>query len=158
MNVITDLFSLVPQHAVRPAGYCAYHQIGKETVQLSTRVCWSREAATAKTNSRHSKITSIFLHQNVGGSFRGPKERMLAIIDTHRFRDSRLILMIWLDFPPCRQFLQWQLIWRVAVNLVRRSKNKWRFGAKRSRRFKQVQCTICINGEIGLRVARRPIV
>src|SRR4030095_12602914 len=67
VNIIAHLFTFVSENAIRPALYCADHQIGKETVQLRTRVRWPSEAATAERNRRHSEIASVFLNQKIGG-------------------------------------------------------------------------------------------
>jgi hypothetical protein len=43
---------------------------------------------------------------------------MFAVVNAHGFGDSQPILMPWLDFPPARQFFQWQPVRYVAVNFI----------------------------------------
>src|SRR5438034_6650089 len=85
VNVITNLFALVSKDAVRPATDGTNHQIGQKTVQLRSCVCRSSKAAAAKRDRRHTKITSIFLNQKIGCGFGCPEERVLAVVDAHRF-------------------------------------------------------------------------
>ncbi len=63
-----------------------------------------------------------------------------------------------LDFPAFLQLAQRQTVRGVAINFVRRCKNKRRFRAEISRRLEQIQRAVGVDGEIGLRIARRPIV
>ena len=52
---------------------------------------------------------------------------------------------------------QRQMIWSIAVDFVGRQKYKRRFRAKLSRRFQQVERAIRVYAEVGLRIARGPI-
>ena len=83
---------------------------------------------------------------------------MLRVIDAHRFGNAGFVLVPRLDFPAQRQFAQWQSVRRVAIDLVRRRENEWRLRANCAGGFKQVQGAIRVNREIGLRIARGPIV
>ena len=116
--VVANLFTLVAEHAVRPPAHCADHQVRKKTVQFRAGMRRAGETSTTKRNSRHSEITSIFLHQKIGGSFGCAEERVLAMIDTHRFGNPLLVFMSRLNFPSLGQFTQWQSIWRVAIDFV----------------------------------------
>src|SRR5437588_6622385 len=158
MDIVAHLFAFISKNAVGPAAHCADHEIREKTVQLSAGVRRSSQATAAKTNGRHPEITSVFLHEKIGRSFGSAEEGMLRGIDTHRFGNSRLVFMAGFDFPALFELVQRQPIWRVAINFVRRCKNERRLWTKTPRRFQQIQCAVGVNGEIGLRIARRPIV
>ena len=127
-------------------------------MELRSCVRGSGEAAAAKGNRRHSEIAPVFLNENVSGDFGRAKEGMLRVIDAHRLGNSRLVFVTGLDFPALLQFSQRQTIWRVAVDFVRRSKNKRRLRRKLSRGFQKIERAVRVHGEIGLRIARSPVV
>ena len=126
-------------------------------MQLRAGVGGTGQATAAKTGRRHSEIAAVFLHQNIRGRFRCAEERMLRVIDAHRFGNAGLVFVALGDFPAQRQLAQRQPIRRVAIDFVRRGENEGRFRAKIPRRFEQIQGAVGIDGEIGLRIARRPI-
>ena len=106
VNVIAHLFALVTKDAIGPADDAAFHQVGKKAVQLRAGVRRASQTAAAETRRRHSKIAAVFLHQNIGRDFRGAKQRMLRLIDAHRFGNSRLEFVTRLDFPARFEFAQ----------------------------------------------------
>ena len=83
---------------------------------------------------------------------------MLCVVDAHAFGNTRLVFVSGFNFPAFFQLTQRETIWRIAINFIRRSKNEWRFRANVSHCFQQVQRAIGIDGEIRLRIARRPVV
>src|SRR5260370_7924242 len=123
VDVIAHLFALVSENAIRPAGHSADHEIRKKPVQLGPGVSRTREAAAAKRNGWHSKITSVFLDENVSRDFRSAKERMLRVIDAHRFGNSRLVLVPLFDLPALLKFAQLEPLLRLPLSFVHRSKN-----------------------------------
>src|SRR5216684_6093386 len=74
MNVVANLFALIPEDAVAPAAYRDFHQIGQKTVQLHARMRWSREAAAAKNPDLHLEITAILLSHDICRCFGCPEE------------------------------------------------------------------------------------
>src|ERR1700758_4826797 len=97
------------------------------------------ETTATERDGRHSKISSVFLGENVRGYFRRAKERMLSVIDAHRFGNAGLVFVTRLDFPAFLQFAQRQTIRCVAINFVRRSKDEWSFGTKLPRGLQEIQ-------------------
>src|SRR4029453_7660679 len=69
MNVVPDLFAAVPENPVRFSSHCALHQVSKKTVQLGAGMRRSGQTAAAKANGFHSEILSIFLNEEIRGSF-----------------------------------------------------------------------------------------
>ena len=69
VNVVADLLAFVTEHAIRPTGRGAFHQVGEKAVQLRARVRGTGQAAAAKNRRLHAEVTSVFLHQNIGGNF-----------------------------------------------------------------------------------------
>ena len=147
-NVIAHLFSFVSEDPIRPIFYCANHQVRKETVQLCAGVSWPCKATAAKRNGRQSKITSVFLHQKIGRSFRCPEERMFAVVCSW-FRRFPVHTHALARFPTASTIRAAAADWA--------SKTKCRLRRKLSRRFEQVQRAIRIDSKIGLRIAGRPI-
>src|SRR5207248_9489248 len=84
VNVIAHLLAFVTENPIRPADDTAFHQVGKETMQLRPSVGRAGQATTSETSGRHSKIAAIFLNQDVGGDLRSTEKRMFRRIDAHR--------------------------------------------------------------------------
>src|SRR5438874_12949903 len=124
MNVIAHLFAFVTENAIWPANDTAFHQIGKETVQLCSCMRWSGQATASETSGRHSKIAAVFLNQDIGGDLRSTEKRMFRRVDAHCFRNALLISMTGLDFPTRLQFAQRQAIGSVAIDFIRGRENK----------------------------------
>src|ERR1041385_5073562 len=112
------------------------------------------ETAAAKTHGRHSEIAAVFLDEQVARGFRRPEERMLRVIDAHGFGNSRFIFVARLDLPAFLEFAQRKTIGRVAVDFVGRTKDEWRFRAKISRGFEQIERAVGVNGEIDRKSTR----
>src|SRR4029077_6875152 len=106
----------------------------------------------------HPEITAVLLNEQAGSSFRRAEKRMLGTIDTHRFGNSRLIFVSRFDFPTLLQFAQRQTVRRVPIDFICGCKNKRSLGAKISRRFQQIEGAVCVDREMSLWIARRPIV
>ena len=75
-----------------------------------------------------------------------------------RLGNARLVFVAGLDLPARSSSRKGNSIRRVAIDFVRRGENEWRFRAKISRGFEQVERAVGVNREIRLRIARRPIV
>src|ERR1044071_2950223 len=100
------------------------------------------ETTAAERYRRHSEIAPVFLNENVRGDLRRAKKGMLRVIDAHSFGNAGLVFVTRLDFPAFLQFAQRKTIRRVAIDLVRGSKDKWRFRRKISRGLPQIQCAV----------------
>ena len=99
MNVIADLFAFVAEHTIRPTAHGTDHQVREKTMQLGPSVRRPSETAATEGDGRHPEISSIFLDENVCCNFRRAEERMLRVIDAHRFRDTGLVFVAGLYFP-----------------------------------------------------------
>src|SRR2546430_10437555 len=115
------------------------------------------QTTAAKGHRRHVKIATVLLDKQIGGSFRDSEERMLCAIDAHRFGNARLVIVAGFDFPPLWQLAQWEMVWSVAVDLVRRDKDKRRFWTKISCSLQQIECAVGVDGEVGLWIPARPV-
>src|SRR5438094_10278506 len=85
MDVVAHLFAFVAKNTVRPAAHDADHQIGKKTVQLRSSMRRSRKATAAERYRGHPEIAPVFLDEDVRGDLGRSKERMLRVINAHRF-------------------------------------------------------------------------
>ena len=106
MDVVAYLFAFVTKDAIRPAAHRADHQIRKKAMQLRPSMRRSSETTATERDRRHSEIAPVFLNENVPGNLGRAKERMLCVIDAHRFGNARLVFVARLDFPAFLQFAQ----------------------------------------------------
>ena len=106
VNVVSDLFSFVPENPVRSAAYGTDHQVREKTMQFGPGVRRAGETTATKRNGRHSEISPVFLDENIRRNFRCAEKRMLRVIDTHRLRDTELVFVAWLYFPAHLEFAQ----------------------------------------------------
>jgi hypothetical protein len=87
-----------------------------------------------------------------------PKQRMFRLVNAHRLGNARLVFVAGFYFPAFFQFDERQAVRRVAINFVRGSENKNRFGAKLPRGFEQVQRADGVHAKVRVRIARGPVV
>ena len=64
-------------------------EVGKEAMQLRTRMRRTREATAAHAHRLHPEIPPIFLHQHVRRNFARAEERMRCMVDRHRLELHR---------------------------------------------------------------------
>src|SRR6266581_2707105 len=83
MDVIPNLFSLIAVDEVLLAGYTAPHEVREEPVELGTGMGGPGEAAATEYPGPKTEVAAIFLHENVGGDFRGAEKTMLRLVDGH---------------------------------------------------------------------------
>src|ERR1700680_3638882 len=81
MNIVADLFTLVPVHGIGTSGLGDLQQVGKEAMQLDARVRRPGQASAAKYAHAHAEVPAVLLSVNVGGNFRGTEQRMQRAID-----------------------------------------------------------------------------
>ena len=158
VDVVAHLFALVAKHAIGRAVHRTTHEIGKKSVQFGAGVRRTGQAAAAKTGGLQAKIISVFLHQHIGGDFRCAEQRVLGLVNAHRFRNAGFVFVTGFDFPALFQFDERQAVRRVPVNLVRGSENEDRFGAELAGGFEQVERGGGVDAEIRVRITGRPVV
>jgi hypothetical protein len=127
-------------------------------MQLRARVRRAGQTAAAKAGGLEAEIISVFLHQHVGGNFRCAEQRVLGLVNAHRFRNAGFVFMSGSDFPALFQFHQRQAVRRVAINLVCGSENENRPGAELAGGFEQIERGGGVDAEIRVGVARGPVV
>src|SRR3954447_10403028 len=69
VNVVPHLLPLITEDAVRPPTRRAFHEIGKKTVQLRSRMRRSGQTTAAKTRRWHAEVATVFLDEHVGRAF-----------------------------------------------------------------------------------------
>lgn len=111
VDLVPNLFSLVPEDGVGPRGNRAKNHVSQIAVQLDGGVLRPRQAASTKYGHWHLEVSAEFLAHDVGGQFGSPEHRMQAVIDRHRFIDAITPVCI---IVALLQFLQWQRIRPVA--------------------------------------------
>ena len=116
------------------------------------------EAAAAEADRGHVEVPPVLLDEQVGGGLRGAEQRVGRQVDRHRRVDAPVIAVVLRQLQPGRQVLQRQPVGRVAVDLVGRAEDERRVRAMRPGRLEQVQGAVRVDAEVGLRLARRPVV
>src|SRR5690349_4250613 len=115
VKIVADLLSLMADDAIGRAGDDASHQIGKEAVELCTRVPRAGEAAGTETRGVHSEVAAIFLDHDIGGDLRGAEDAVHACIDAHRFINAAgAKSLLGIEVEARRVFLQRQQIGTIA--------------------------------------------
>ena len=116
------------------------------------------EAAAAEADGRHVEVAPVLLDEQVGRGLRGSEERVEALVDRHRDRDAVVVLVVLGKLEPRLELLERQEVRPVAVDLVRRREDERRVGLVPARRLEQVERAVRVDGEVGQRLRRRPVV
>ena len=86
-------------------------------MQLDAAVVRAGQAAAAQTAGLHAEVAAVFLHHDVAGDLGGAEEAVLALVDAQRLVDAVVVAPVGV-VPARRQFVQWQFVGRVAIDLV----------------------------------------
>src|SRR5713226_10227489 len=97
-----------------------------------------RQTTTPKNAHLEPKGSPVFLRQNISGRLAGAEQTVLRAIDPAILAHSLVVFRPRI-IPACRQFLQWQFIWRVAINFVGGQENEYGLGIRAARGFEQIQ-------------------
>src|SRR5437870_1745485 len=117
MNIVPDLFSFVAENRVFSSFNIGFDQITQKPVQFNSGVIRARQAASTQAAGAHSKIPAVFLDEDVGGHFRGAKQRMQRLIDREGFGDSARVRGF-IVLPARWRLTQPNSIWPITVDLV----------------------------------------
>src|SRR5258708_16579532 len=96
-----------------------------------------RQTTTPENAHLEPKGPPVFLRQNIGGGLAGAEQTVQRAINPAILAHS-LVVFRPRVIPACRQFLDWQLIWRVAINFVGGQENEYGLGVCAARRFEQI--------------------
>jgi len=138
VDIVAHLFSFVSEYTILFAFEVAFHEIGKEAVQLHAGVVGASEATAAQAASRHVEIAAVFLHHHVGGDLGGAEERVFGLVDGERLGDAvgkRGVGII----PTGLELLERDPIGGIAVDLVGAHVHKGRLGAGLPGGFQHIQ-------------------
>ena len=108
------------------------------------------EATAAKNADVHFEVTSVFLCHHVGCRFARAKKAVQRLVNPAVLAHAMPVFRPRV-FPTRWQFLQRYFIRRVAINLVRRRKNKDGFLVRLARGFEQVECACRVDVKINKR-------
>src|SRR5437764_6682394 len=123
MNVVSNLFSLIAENLINVSLQINFHKVTQKAVKFDATVSRSRQTTGSKTTGAEAEIASIFLNHHVGRDFRGSKKRVLRLINPTFFRSTVEKGFIFI-VPSISQFSNFDLVWRITVNLVRRQVNE----------------------------------
>lgn len=140
MDIIPHLLSLVAEDIVFSPFKIAFHQITQKAVQFYARVIRAGEAPAAQTAGGHAKVSAVLLDHHIGSDFRCSKEGVFRLVDGKGFRDAIHVLGV-IILPAGFLLLEADCVWQVAVDLVSRHVDKWRFWTELPCCFQQVQST-----------------
>ena len=138
VDVVADLFAFVAVDFVFLALEIAFHEVTEEAVQLDAGVVRSGEAAAAQAAGGHVEVASVFLHDDVGRGLGCAEERVFRLVDGEILGDAVGVGGI-VIIPTGFEFLEFDVIRTVAVNLVGRHVDEGRPGAGATDGFEQVQ-------------------
>src|SRR5436190_11604175 len=138
MNVVADLLSLVTVNAINTLLDVAPDEVTEKPVKLDTAVIRPGKAAAAQAAGLHPEIASVLLHHEIGSGLRRTEDTVLALIDRERLCDAIAEFLV--RVVPARSlFLERDVVWRVAVDLVRAHENKSGIGRAALRRLEEIQ-------------------
>src|SRR5262249_430410 len=93
----------------------------------------SGQAATTKTCGFHAEVATIFLDQHIRRHFGGAEQAMQGRVDAHRLIDAGGAEgVVRVKFPARLKLNQWQMVGRIAVDLIGAGENKdsfWRIAS-----------------------------
>src|SRR5215470_7806905 len=147
MDVVANLFALVPKNGIFRAADRAFHQIRKKSVQFDSRVRRPGQTASAKNAYIHLEVATVFLRDKVRRRFRSSKKRVQCAVNAAIFANAAEILRARV-VPPRGKFLQRNFVGSVAVNLVSAHEKENRFGAVLTRGFEKIERSEGVNFEI----------
>ena len=127
-------------------------------MQLGAGVLGPGQAAAAEADGRHLEVAAVLLHQQVGGRLGDAEQRVGRGVDRHRGVDALVVAVGLGQLQPLLQLFQRQPVRRVAVDLVGRAEDEGRLGAVGAGRLEQVEGAVGVDAEVGLRIARGPVV
>ena len=99
VDTVAHLFAFVSEDSVRLAGGRAFHQVGKESMRLRSRVIWPSKTTAAKTSGVNTEVLSILLHHHVSRNLRGAEQAVQGLVNGEFFRNPLGVLVLGIDFP-----------------------------------------------------------
>ncbi len=91
VDVVADLFALIPEDFVFAAFEVAFDEIAQEAVQLDAGVVGAGEASAAQTTGGYAEVASVFLDHDVGGDFGSAEEGVLGLVDGEGLGDAVVV-------------------------------------------------------------------
>src|SRR5579863_1210503 len=105
------------------------------------------QTATPKNTYVHSKVSAVLLRGDIGGQFRGAKQRVKTTVDSAVFIDSDPVLRVRVVVTSI-EFNHRHFVGRIAVDLVGAHENERTFPAEATRHLEEVQGPECIHLEV----------
>ena len=159
MQVVAHLLALVADDLVGLAGRGRGAEIGEEAVQQRAAMARAGDAAGAEAGREHAEAPAILLHRQVRGRLGDAEQAVGGMIDRHLLVDAvAMVRMVAGDLEARRLFHHGQAVRVVAVDFVRAHEDERRAGAVRAGALEQRDGGGRVDGEVGGRVVRRPVV
>ena len=127
-------------------------------MQLGAGVLGAGQAAAAEADGRHLEVAAVLLDQQVGGGLGDAEQRVGRGVDRHRGVDPAVVAVRLRQLEALLELLERQPVGGVAVDLVGRAEDERGVGAVGAGRLEQVEGAVGVDAEVGLRVARGPVV
>ncbi len=138
VDVVADLFALEAEDLVFAAFQVAFHEVGKEAVELDAGVVRAGEAAAAQAAGRHAEVAAVFLDHHIARYLGSAEERVLGLIDGEVLGDAIGVGGIGV-VPAGFQFGEGDGVGAVAIDLVGGHVDEGRLRVGLAGGFKQVE-------------------
>ena len=93
-------------------------------MQLDAAVVRSRKATAAQAAGGHPEVAAVFLYHDVRRHLRCAENGVLTLVNAEGFPDAIRVGRIGI-VPSLVEFHEWNLVGRVAINLVRAHVDEW---------------------------------
>jgi len=147
VNIVAHLLALITKDRVRAPCQRDLYQVRQIAMQLHAGMRRPGQAPSSKDTDLHIEIPSILLRDKISRRFRSPKRRMQCPVDPARFVHAgkifrpRVVIALF-------EFLQRDLIRRVAIHFVGAEKHEDRFRTVLPGGFEKVHGTQRIDFKI----------
>jgi hypothetical protein len=127
-------------------------------VQLRAGVLGAGQTPAPKADRGHVEVAPVLLHREVRGGLGDSEQRVRGKVHGHRGIDPVMPAVPGWQIPAGLGLDQRKLVGPIAVDLVGRDEDERGVRSMAAGRLEQIQGSVGVDREVGLRLPRRPIV